>query len=637
MFINPIIKQSIKKKKEKYPNNIVDLTIFQNYNKHKNIKEIKSIDSYDNISKYPYENENYIKLINEIISYYNEINEGTINENNILLTNDINSAIDIILKTFSNNNSKILIPTPNYQQFIDNVKITNNDVNEFKFYGKDREYYDFINEIKKNDIIYISTPNDPIGYELNLSFINIIKTYPDKLFIIDESFFEYGNNISFYNTQYDNLIILRTFSKAFGLAGIQLGYIIAGEEQINYLKITNGNNSIMNYSINIGLYAMVNKKYYIDLSKSDKKLWNTYYEKIQYNINPDSIIYKYVCNYSPYILLYTKYPQYVCNLFLKNKYLVLDITKEIGKGCIKISINTKSIMEKIYTIIKKINGYFKYNIMYIKLDKAIRKNNKSKPLLGIQYKLNMIRKKCKINILSNDVINYNEIENYLTNNNIVFDELITPFKFYYITKNEYELGYFIRDKKFYLIKYPIINYELFILIDKYKIIHIIEDNDYIDSQELGYVNKFNIPFIGKFIELILNDEYLSDITFNNIGIHTLYIEYNDTDEILMIGDNDNDLQFAINNNIYFKFINKNNDLSNILNIIINIDVTKPQFEFTNTKLCYNFNNGNYKLSSSYESFNTNHSENINSENNLNIDNKNNIDNIENSIFNIILD
>lgn len=99
-----------------------------------------------------------------------------------------------------------------------------------------------INEHTK--IIYLANPNNPTGTIFTRQeFDDFYSRVPERvLIILDEAYFEYALGNPFYpdsmNYRYDNVITLRTFSKAFGLAGIRIGYGFAHDRLIsNLLKV----------------------------------------------------------------------------------------------------------------------------------------------------------------------------------------------------------------------------------------------------------------------------------------------------------------------------------------------------------------------------------------------------------------
>ncbi|NOX88474.1 MAG: histidinol-phosphate transaminase [Calditrichaeota bacterium] len=96
----------------------------------------------------------------------------------------------------------------------------------------------------KTKLIYLANPNNPTGTIFTVSeFLRFINKVPPRvLVILDEAYFEFAHYEPVYpdSMQYrlDNVITLRTFSKAFGLAGVRIGYGFAHEHLIeNLMKI----------------------------------------------------------------------------------------------------------------------------------------------------------------------------------------------------------------------------------------------------------------------------------------------------------------------------------------------------------------------------------------------------------------
>ncbi len=99
------------------------------------------------------------------------------------------------------------------------------------------------NSIHKNTkIIYIANPNNPTGTYINRKeFDHLMEHVPDHvLVILDEAYFEYAEDCDDYpdsmDYRYDNVITLRTFSKAYGLSGIRVGYGFGHEDLIANLN-----------------------------------------------------------------------------------------------------------------------------------------------------------------------------------------------------------------------------------------------------------------------------------------------------------------------------------------------------------------------------------------------------------------
>lgn len=100
--------------------------------------------------------------------------------------------------------------------------------------------------IKNNTkVIFLSNPNNPTGTIITHDQLKqLLKNIPEKiLVVIDEAYCEYATDKSFPDSfelqkKHSNLIILRTFSKIYGLAGLRIGYGIMKEEMADKLRLS---------------------------------------------------------------------------------------------------------------------------------------------------------------------------------------------------------------------------------------------------------------------------------------------------------------------------------------------------------------------------------------------------------------
>jgi len=87
-------------------------------------------------------------------------------------------------------------------------------------------------------LVFICSPNNPTGNSINRNDIELLLNNFDGLVVIDEAYINYSRQRSFIPElkEYPNLVVLQTFSKAWGLAGLRLGMAFASEEIINYFN-----------------------------------------------------------------------------------------------------------------------------------------------------------------------------------------------------------------------------------------------------------------------------------------------------------------------------------------------------------------------------------------------------------------
>ena len=124
--------------------------------------------------------------------------------------------------------------------------------------------------INKN--IVIANPNAPTGMYMELSDIEkIVKSNPDNVVIIDEAYIDFGGESAIPLTKkYDNLIVTRTFSKSYSMAGGRLGFGVANPELIgdmNTIKYSTNPYNVNRMTQAAGCAAIADNGYYMDNCK----------------------------------------------------------------------------------------------------------------------------------------------------------------------------------------------------------------------------------------------------------------------------------------------------------------------------------------------------------------------------------
>jgi histidinol-phosphate aminotransferase len=140
----------------------------------------------------------------------------------------------------------------------------------------------------KTKLIYLVNPNSPTGtFYTKSEFEEFIKLIPPEiLLIVDEAYYEFVmDNPLFPNSmdyRQDNIITLRTFSKAYGLAGIRIGYGFANEELVSYMLKVRLPFEPGIPSQAAGVAALLDKQfleYYLNLNKTGKEYIYDFYDR----------------------------------------------------------------------------------------------------------------------------------------------------------------------------------------------------------------------------------------------------------------------------------------------------------------------------------------------------------------------
>ena len=184
------------------------------------------------ISSYP----EAAKLYKKISNLYN------INKNEILLTNGSDGGIRMTFEVFINKNDKVLIMNPTFAMYDIYCKMFKSNYDFVNYEIKNKKPFIDINTILsklknfKPKLFCLANPDSPTGNSYKKSeiikIINLCKKN-NILILVDEAYFHFSKlSVIKLINKYDNLIIVRTFSKAWGVAGIRLGFLVSNKKNI---------------------------------------------------------------------------------------------------------------------------------------------------------------------------------------------------------------------------------------------------------------------------------------------------------------------------------------------------------------------------------------------------------------------
>lgn len=209
----------------------------------------------------------HIRLINNISKKVN------LSKENVLITSGSDTALEYVgTCLFNNANSTLFYFVPNYSYMVDYlIKHKKNHIETIAFDILCDKYklstYLDNHTINDNDVIYISNPNNPTGLCVDKNDIELCLTKYSRInFVIDEAYIDFmGETYSMCSlvTTFPNLYIVRTFSKAYGIAGLRLGYILSQKQNITFIH----NNALNEASLTeiskcAGNYILENLSYY---------------------------------------------------------------------------------------------------------------------------------------------------------------------------------------------------------------------------------------------------------------------------------------------------------------------------------------------------------------------------------------
>jgi len=272
---------------------------------------------------------------------------------NIIPTNGSDELIQLILLAYSKENENILSHIPTFSEY---EKISNYLGRNFigvkpkKNLKVDKDV--FIQKIKEYNpkIIFLCSPNNPTGELLKEEFIEEVLNTSNNMVIVDEAYIEFSGktNIKLLN-KYENLIIMRTLSKAYGLASLRVGYGLTSEKNIDFL-----NEYRMPYNISgISQFIATETLKLIDTKKYVENILN---EKQRIIKELKKINIEYLNSESNFILIKTINNNGVLKALKENKIFVRTFNDEYLVSYIRFNIGNREENDKLLSILKDVVG-----------------------------------------------------------------------------------------------------------------------------------------------------------------------------------------------------------------------------------------------------------------------------------------
>lgn len=190
--------------------------------------------------------------------------------NNIMCGVGSDQLLDCVFRSIVDN-EYVLIANPTFSMYKEYCSYTNGKIIEIDF--KENFVYDtdkILEGIQKYNpkLVIICSPNNPTGSIMEKEDVIRVINEAKGIVLIDEAYGEFmGYSLVDLATCYDNVIVLKTFSKAYALAGIRVGYAISTKDNIDMLNIVKPPYNLSSLSIAIASYAIDNAYLYSDSVK----------------------------------------------------------------------------------------------------------------------------------------------------------------------------------------------------------------------------------------------------------------------------------------------------------------------------------------------------------------------------------
>jgi histidinol-phosphate aminotransferase len=277
---------------------------------------------------------------------------------NIFLGNGSDEAIDILFRAFCRPGiDNVITVPPTYGMYEVSANINDVAIKKVPLTGDYQLNLDGIAAAidENTKLIFICSPNNPTANSINRNDIETILANFNGLVVIDEAYINYSRQKTFIQelTEYGNLVVLQTLSKAWGLAGLRIGMAFASEEIIEVFNRVKPPYNINQASQQLALEALNN----IEQVNGWIKETISEREKLAASLAQLPSVLKIYPSDANFILVKTTDARGIYNYLVERGIIVRDRSKvELCEGSLRITLGTPKENEKLIDVLKSFAG-----------------------------------------------------------------------------------------------------------------------------------------------------------------------------------------------------------------------------------------------------------------------------------------
>ena len=274
---------------------------------------------------------------------------------NIEITVGADEALDILAKTFVDPGTCALVASPTYSMYRISVELLDGRIIEV---ARRPDFSDnveaLIEQCKRPEarMVFLCSPNNPTG---NLSkredVVRLLETVECAV-VVDEAYAEFaGESLVDLTGKYENLIIVRTFSKAFGMAGVRIGYMVAHPETIRLLSKARPPNSVSTISLTLAKLALENRDEILpkieEIKRERERLAGRLAELPNVEVYPSQ---------ANFILARFEQADKVYSELLKRGMVLRRVSGPLLENCLRITVLDRKANDRLITSLKEVLG-----------------------------------------------------------------------------------------------------------------------------------------------------------------------------------------------------------------------------------------------------------------------------------------
>ena len=169
-------------------------------------------------------------------------------------------VLDLVVKAFVGPSDPVLLSDPTYSMYRTLSELAGGQVLEVPARDGELDREKFFELAPQARVNWLCNPNNPTGERLPLGFIGELARSTAGLVVVDEAYYEFtGTTATALITELPNLVVVRTLSKAFGLAGARVGYAVSGPDVAGALALVRPPGSVSSMAAALGAHALASQ------------------------------------------------------------------------------------------------------------------------------------------------------------------------------------------------------------------------------------------------------------------------------------------------------------------------------------------------------------------------------------------
>ncbi|WP_293788861.1 histidinol-phosphate transaminase [uncultured Pedobacter sp.] len=274
---------------------------------------------------------------------------------NTFLGNGSDEAIDLLFRAFCNpGKDNVIVLPPTYGMYEVSANINDVEIRKVSLLPNFQLDMEKIAETidKNTKLIFICSPNNPTGNSINREDIETILANFNGIVVVDEAYINYARQKTFIQelTEYANLVVLQTFSKAWGLAALRLGMAFSSTKVIDVLNKIKPPYNINQATQDLAFEALKNIVQVNDWIKESV----AERERLSNALNTIKIVKKVYPSDANFILAEVTDALKIYDTLVEQGIIVRDRSKvTLCEGCLRITVGTKEENDKLLNVLEK--------------------------------------------------------------------------------------------------------------------------------------------------------------------------------------------------------------------------------------------------------------------------------------------